>query len=99
MADYAHVNGVRTWYDERGNGEPLVLLHGGLTDTRDFSCNLAELATRFRLFLPERRGHGHTADVPGPITAEVMAQDTIAFLEKIVGRPAPLVGYSAGAIV
>jgi pimeloyl-ACP methyl ester carboxylesterase len=99
MATYVDINGVRTWYDVRGDGEPLVLLHGGLTDTRDFSGNLAELATRFRLFLPERRGHGHTPDAPGPITLEVMAQDTIAFLEEIVGRPAALVGYSAGASV
>jgi pimeloyl-ACP methyl ester carboxylesterase len=29
MAEYANVNGVRTWYAERGQGEPLVLLHGG----------------------------------------------------------------------
>jgi pimeloyl-ACP methyl ester carboxylesterase len=37
--------------------------------------------------------------VEGPITLEVMAEDTIAFLERIVGHPVPVVGYSAGAIV
>ncbi|MEV4188528.1 alpha/beta hydrolase [Streptosporangium canum] len=99
MADYADVNGARMWYDERGEGEPLVLLHGGFSDSRDFDGNLGALAGRFRLLLPERRGHGHTADVPGPITAEVMAQDTIAFLDKVADGPVRLVGYSAGAIV
>jgi pimeloyl-ACP methyl ester carboxylesterase len=99
MAEYVDVNGVDMWYDDRGEGDPLVLLHGGLTDSRDFSGNLGVLASRFRLLLPERRGHGHTADVAGPITVEVMAQDTIAFLDKIVGQPVRLVGYSAGAIV
>lgn len=99
MANYVEVNGVRTWYDERGDGDPVVLLHGGLTDTRDFAGNLGTLATRFRLYLPERRGHGHTADVEGPITLELMAQDTAAFLDKIVGGSAHLVGYSAGAAV
>lgn len=99
MADYADVNGVPMWYDDRGDGDPLVLLHGGLTDSRDFSGNLDALASTFRLLLPERRGHGHTADVAGPITIEVMAQDTIAFLDKIVGERVRLVGYSAGAIV
>src|SRR5207244_4221236 len=53
----------------------------------------------FRCVFPERRGHGHTADVDGPITVEVMATDTIMFLERIIGRPMPLIGYSAGAIV
>jgi pimeloyl-ACP methyl ester carboxylesterase len=84
MADYAEVNGARTWYDERGEGEPLVLLHGGFTDSRDFAGNLDALAKRFRLFLPERRGHGHTPDVEGPIS---------------FGGPAHVVGYSDGASV
>jgi pimeloyl-ACP methyl ester carboxylesterase len=99
MAQYAEVDGVSMWYDDRGNGDPLVLLHGGLTDTRDFTGNLAALAGRFRLLLPERRGHGHTADVEGPLTVEVMARDTIAFLDEVVGEPARLAGYSAGAAV
>ena len=99
MASYADVNGVRMWYDQRGEGEPVVLLHGGLTDSRDFTGNLAGLTGEFRLLLPERRGHGHTADLPGPITVEVMARDTIAFLEQVAGQPAALVGYSAGAAV
>jgi pimeloyl-ACP methyl ester carboxylesterase len=99
MANYVDINGVHMWFDDRGGGDPLVLLHGGLTDSRDFGGNLDALASRFRLLLPERRGHGHTADVVGPITVEVMAQDTIAFLERIVGEPVRLAGYSAGAVV
>jgi pimeloyl-ACP methyl ester carboxylesterase len=99
MGDRVDINGVNTWYDERGVGDTIVLLHGGLTDSRDFAGNLDTLAGRFRCLFPERRGHGHTADVDGPITADVMAKDTIGFLERIVGRPVPLVGYSAGAMV
>jgi pimeloyl-ACP methyl ester carboxylesterase len=99
MADYAEVNGVRTWYDERGDGEPLVLLHGGFTDSRDFAGNLDALAKRFRLFLPERRGHGHTPDVEGPISFGLMADDLVAFIDEVVGGPAHVVGYSDGASV
>lgn len=99
MSDYVTVNGVHTWYDERGSGDTVVLLHGGLTDSRDFAPNLAGLAEEFRLLLPERRGHGHTADQPGPITLRLMAADTAAFLEKLTDPPAHVVGYSAGAAV
>lgn len=67
MATYADLNGVRTWFDEKGVGEPLVLLHPGLVDSRAFGLNLDAFAARFRAFTPERRGHGHTPDV-GPIT-------------------------------
>src|SRR5258708_12880063 len=99
MAGYVEVNGVNTWYDERGDGDPLVLLHGALTDSRDFTGSLDALAGRFRLLLPERRGHGHTADVPGPITVEAMAPHPIPFLDKIIGRPMPLAAYTPRAVV
>jgi pimeloyl-ACP methyl ester carboxylesterase len=99
MADYIDVNGVHTWYDERGTGDPVVLLHGGFTDSRDFTGNLDALADTFRLLLPERRGHGHTPDVPGPFAADALADDTAAFIEKTAGGPVRLAGYSAGAMV
>jgi pimeloyl-ACP methyl ester carboxylesterase len=101
MAGYVDLGGVHTWYDERGDGEPVVLLHpgGAGVDARAWGPNLDAIAAQFRVFTPERRGHGRTPDVDGPITFELMAQDTIAFLETIVGGPAHLVGCSDGAIV
>jgi pimeloyl-ACP methyl ester carboxylesterase len=99
MAGYAELDGLRTWYDEHGRGEPLVLLHPGLVDSRAFAPNLDALAARFRVFTPERRGHGHTPDAEGPITFELMAHDTVRFLERVAGSPAHVVGCSDGAIV
>ena len=99
MAEYVQTGAVRTWYDEHGAGDPLVLLHGGLVDARWFAPNLEPLAERFHVYTPERRGHGHTPDVEGPITYRVMADDTIAFLDAVLDGPADLVGHSDGAFV
>ena len=101
MGDYVLLDGVRSWYEERGDGDPLVLLHpgGAGVDSRTFGPNLPPLAARFHVFTPERRAHGHTPDVAGPITFDAMAQDTIAFMETVVGRRAHVVGNSDGAIV
>ena len=99
MALYVQLGAVKTWYEEHGDGPPLVLLHGGLVDARVFEPNLAPLAEKFHVYTPERRGHGHTPDVDGPITYQVMAEDTIAFLERVVRAPADLVGHSDGAFV
>ncbi|HEY1511921.1 MAG TPA: alpha/beta hydrolase [Solirubrobacteraceae bacterium] len=101
MAEYVEIGGVRTWYDERGRGEPLVLLHpgGAGVDARAWGPNLPALAERFKVFTPERRAHGRTPDVDGPITYELMANDTIAFLEAVVGEPVHLAGCSDGATV
>jgi pimeloyl-ACP methyl ester carboxylesterase len=99
MATYVQLGAVNTWYDEHGQGEPLVLMHGGLADARFFAPNLPALAEHFHVYTPERRGHGHTPDVEGPITYQLMTDDTIAFLETVVGQPADLVGHSDGAFV
>ena len=99
MAGYVELGEVRTWYDEHGEGEPLVLLHPGGADARAWAPNLDAFAAHFHVFTPERRGHGRTPDVEGPITYALMAQDTIAFLERVVGGPARIVGCSAGASV
>lgn len=99
MAEYAQLNGVRTWYDVHGEGPPLVLMHGGLSNAGEFHGNLLTLASRYTVYTPERRGHGHTPDVEGPLTIGLQVEDAIAFLDEIVGEPARVVGYSMGASV
>jgi pimeloyl-ACP methyl ester carboxylesterase len=99
MGEYVDIGGVNTWYDEAGSGEPLVLLHGGICTNETWGAQIPAFAQRFQVIAPERRGHGHTADVEGPMTYADMAADTIGFLDKIVGGPAHLVGWSDGGIV
>ncbi len=94
------LNGVSTWYDEHGAGEPLVLFHPGGVDSRALDPHpIAALASKFRVFTPERRGHGHTPDTEGPYTFEMIADDAVSFIEALVGEPAHFVGVSDGAIV
>ena len=87
------------YYEDDGAGDPLVLLHPGLADSRAFERNVPGLAERYRVLRPDRRGHGRTPDVDGPITYAGMADDTIAFLERVVGGPAYLLGHSDGTPV
>jgi pimeloyl-ACP methyl ester carboxylesterase len=94
---YVDAGGVHTWYAAHGSGKPLLLLHGALTDASEFGATTSALAQHFRVVTPERRGHGHTADVDGPISYDIMAQDTVAFIEELRLGPAHLVGHSDGA--
>jgi pimeloyl-ACP methyl ester carboxylesterase len=93
---YIDVNGVHTYYEEHGSGDPLLLLHGGLADADSFGQQTPAFAERYRVIIPERRGHGRTADVEGPITYDVMADDTIALMDALGTGPAHLVGWSDG---
>ena len=99
MSGYTQIGEVDTWWDEHGAGEPLVLLHPGGADSRAFDPNLEGLAAQFHVYRLDRRGHGRTADVEGPIGYEQMARDTIGFIEQVVGEPVHLLGHSDGAPV
>lgn len=99
MGDYADLPGVRTWYETEGSGDPLLLLHGGFCTNETWGAQRADLAAAYRVFLPERRAHGHTPDVAGPLSYQDMADDTATFLERVVGGPAHLVGWSDGGVV
>lgn len=96
---YVDVNGVHTYYEEHGSGDPLLLLHGGLSSADDMGMQTPALAEHYRVILPERRAHGRTADVEGPITYDLMADDTVALMEALGTGPAHLVGWSDGGNV
>jgi pimeloyl-ACP methyl ester carboxylesterase len=97
--DYVAAGGLNTYYEVNGAGEPLLLLHGGFCPVETFDDLTPSLAEEYRVYLPERRGHGRTPDVDGPITFEIMAEDTIAFMDALDIRNAHLVGWSDGAVV
>jgi len=99
VQDYVDVNGVHTYYEIQGVGDPVVMLHGGFCTIETFGAQTTALAEQYRVYLPERRGHGRTADVDGPITYENMAQDTIAFMDELGISNAHLVGWSDGGNV
>ena len=99
MGDLATLGNVETWWDVRGEGEPLVLLHPGGADSRAWDVNLPGLTQSMRCFRYDRRGQGRTPDVGGPISFDAMTEDAVAFLEQIVEGPAYLFGHSIGAPV
>jgi pimeloyl-ACP methyl ester carboxylesterase len=97
---YVEVGGLRTWHEVHGEGPPVVLLHGGFAGAASWAAQAPVLAgSGYRVHVPERRGHAHTPDVPGPVTYGVMADDTVAYLDAVVGGPGHLVGWSDGAVV
>ena len=97
---YVDVNGLPTWHEVHGDGPAVVLLHGAFAGASSWAAQAPVLARAgYRVHVPERRGHAHTRDVEGPLSYGVMADDTVAYLDRVVGGPAHLVGWSDGAVV
>ena len=61
---HAEVNGARLYYEQHGDGIPLVLSHGGWTDTSHWLPIVGPLSRRWRVILWDRRGCGRSSD-PG----------------------------------
>lgn len=89
----------RLHHSEQGTGEPFVMLHPGGVDARALDPIVEQFPERFHIYTPDQRGHGRTPDMPGEMTFTAMAEDTIAFIDDIVGGAVHLLGYSDGAIV
>jgi pimeloyl-ACP methyl ester carboxylesterase len=99
MGEYADLNGVHMYYEVHGVGDSLVLLHGGFGGVHSWEAQVSDLAERYRAFVPEQRGRGHTPDIEGPISYQILVDDAIAFLERVAGPPAHLIGASDGGII
>ncbi|MDB5349052.1 MAG: alpha/beta hydrolase fold protein [Planctomycetota bacterium] len=93
--NYATVNGLEMYYEIRGEGEPLVLLHGAF----GLAMDLPALAKNRRVIAVELQGHGHTADVDRPLSVEQLADDTAALLKELKIERADFFGYSMGGTV
>src|SRR5580658_5216382 len=97
---YASVNGLRLYYEVRGSGRPLVLLHGGLlTIELSFGPLLGSLAASRQVIAVELQGHGRTADTDRPMTIEALAGDVVALLDHLRIAEADLFGFSLGGLV
>lgn len=102
MGKFVDVRGVRIHYVDRGEGEPLVLLHGNGSSIEDFeSSGLIRLASKqFRVISFDRPGFGHTTRPTGRIwTPEAQAELFAAALEKLGISQVLVLGHSWGASV
>jgi pimeloyl-ACP methyl ester carboxylesterase len=96
---FATVNGIRLYYEDRGSGRPLILLHGGLGAIEMFGPNLPALAAGRRVIAVDLQGHGRTADVDRPIKPELMADDIAALIRHLGLDHPDVMGYSLGGWV
>lgn len=92
----APVNGIELYYEIRGDGDPLVMLHGALSSMENFGGNLDALARHRRVISVDLRAHGHSSDGDGPLTAEAMADDVAGLLDHLTLGQADVLGYSMG---
>ncbi len=102
LGSYLDVDGLRTFYVERGSGVPLVLVHGaapGACTLVSWQPNLDPLAAAgFRVIAFDQPGFGLT-DLPADYSMEYRVQHAKAFLDAFGLERYHLIGNSVGAYV
>ncbi|HEV3206619.1 MAG TPA: alpha/beta hydrolase [Terriglobales bacterium] len=93
---YAEVNGIKLYHEIYGEGETLVLIHGGLTTIGEMQGWVQPLAKTRRVIAVEMQGHGRTADTDKPMSFATMGNDIAVLLDYLKIPKADLVGHSFG---
>jgi len=96
---HAEVNGARLYYEEHGEGVPLVLSHGGWTDTSHWLPNVAPLSRRWRVVLWDRRGCGRSSDFGEGHTWQLWRDDLRGLLDHLEIDSGYAGGCSYGALL
>jgi pimeloyl-ACP methyl ester carboxylesterase len=92
------VNGIELHWDEFGEGEPLLWLHGGTGCGADWRYVFKEPPAGYRLIAPDLRGHGASTNPSGSFTFRQCALDVRALLHHLKVPRVKAIGLSGGGI-
>jgi pimeloyl-ACP methyl ester carboxylesterase len=91
------VNDIEMYYEARGEGEPLVLLHGGGGIGANWELIFKEPPPGYRLIVPDLRGHGRSTNPLPDLTFRQVALDVLGLLDHLGIERFQAIGLSLGA--
>ena len=87
---------IKHHYIEKGDGFPLIMLHGNGEDCSYFEHQMEPLAQHFRVIAIDTRGHGQTPRGDAPFSIRQFAQDLLEFMNEHDLKKAHILGFSDG---
>ena len=95
----AEANGQRLYYEENGEGEPLVCVMGLAANTLAWALQVNAFAERHRALIFDNRDVGQSSMADGPYEIRDMAEDTLALADALGFDSFHLLGYSMGGAI
>ncbi|GGG17013.1 alpha/beta fold hydrolase [Paenibacillus aceti] len=92
-------NGISVAYQEQGQGQTIVLLHGFCGSSGYWEKLAPRLSPEYHIVMPDLRGHGGSEAPAGPYTIEQMAEDIAALMEQMGVAKYTLLGHSLGGYI
>lgn len=87
---------IEHFYIEKGQGFPLILLHGNGEDCDYFRGQIDEFSKQYHVYAIDTRGHGRTPRGDMPFTIRQFAGDLLEFMDEHQIEKAHLLGFSDG---
>jgi pimeloyl-ACP methyl ester carboxylesterase len=94
--NFIDLAGRRTHFVERGQGKPVILIHGFNLDSHTWIKNFDQLAARFKVFAPDLWGQGYSTRQPLDYGYDLFEEQIRLFMETLDIQKASLVGHSMG---
>ena len=88
---------IALYYQEKGNKEPFILLHGNGENGSYFKNQIDYFSDRYRVIALDTRGHGKSPRGTKPFTIEQFSCDLYDFMEGLEISNAVILGFSDGA--
>lgn len=88
---------IALYYQEKGNKEPFILLHGNGQGGSYFKNQIDYFSDRYRMIALDTRGHGKSPRGTKPFTIEQFSHDLYKFMERLGLSNAIILGFSDGA--
>ncbi|MFD1020685.1 alpha/beta fold hydrolase [Thalassobacillus hwangdonensis] len=91
--------GVNLYYEDKGEGKPVIFIHGVWMTSRFFHKQIPYFSENYRTIAVDLRSHGKSPDVSYGNTVATYAQDLNVFIDKLGLKDVTLDGWSMGAFV
>ncbi len=97
---FAEIDDFRMYYEVHGEGDTVLLLHGGtLSGAAAFSRLIPALKSDYKLVVPDSRAHGRSTDSAEPLSYELLTDNIIELLDHLEISTTNLVGWSDGGVI
>jgi 3-oxoadipate enol-lactonase len=100
---YFQHDGLGIWYELRGQGDPILLLHGfGGTGQSDWRHQIPLFSQTYQVIVPDLRGHGrtdHPETITGPEYFKMATMDVASLVSALGLDPVHVCGFSMGASI
>jgi len=97
--NYKEINGVKIYYEIYGQGEPILLLHGGSCYIAHQSVLIDFLAKHYKVIAVDSRGHGRSTFNETKLTYPLLADDMAKLIDRLNVGPVTVIGHSDGGLI